>query len=816
MKEAMGGLTEKEYKKSMERDSFSDFLPWVAGEGGVYAIIDNEVCVTFECRPFPFAPPTAFDKIKDILSNIHMKKAVVSVSLYGSEYVEDFVGKMKGMNTRKLPVVDAMIEERSKFMIQSAKNGQRKINGNRYRNHRLFISLKIPNEANAASLVESFRTDLKTGGFAPKPLETEELLKTMRGFFGHEESDGYSENRPIRKQIIDRNIRFTQDGEILSFGKKHFIVQTPRCFRLDNNTINTLDAHKALGDFLGNDNLQIQDPFLYTINYVIDPSIKTSVSEKTKSLIDLGGLGSLIYSLKNKIDEYKEVETNINKQRFVSMVPVLIVKSSTKQGADQSAATASSIMGKMADLQREEILAKTMFITALPGGFYAREELSVLERDFPQSANACALFAPIQADYRGMDENYHADFIGRKGQVIGSSLFDEAGTNMNFANIGGSGGGKSVITNHMLLGHYANGVKVRGMDLGDSYKKATRITGGRYIDFDKERHIINPFDLYSTGEDAEDKTYNLDSIGETLTIMALSKSGEKTNLTNITLIDEAVREAIKSGNIYDGIDFVEAYLLDYEKGSAGMKDQARLLGMALHPFTSKGQFGSWFNGKSTLDIKNDDWVILELEKLNSQKQLFPAAVTTLMNLISADLYLGKRDGRRIFYCDEAWLIMKGHDSDSPFLKALAELIAEGYRRARKYDGSFGVCLQSLNDLNAFGPVGNVIMANAQHKTILKMDKDDLAIAKANNAASYSGLSLELIEGLKMQKGQFSEVFFDGPRGRGVARLVLDDFSYAVYTSSANENAIIESFEEQGLTTTEALHKFCEARRAGRA
>jgi conjugal transfer ATP-binding protein TraC len=66
--------------------------------------------------------------------------------------------------------------------------------------------------------------------------------------------------------------------------------------------------------------------------------------------------------------------------------------------------------------------------------------------------------------------------------------------------------------------------------------------------------------------------------------------------------------------------------------------------------------------------------------------------------------------------------------DSPIIQ---KVIEDGYRKARKYSGSFSVVTQSINDLELFGRVGKVIYSSSAFKFYLQADD----IEKAKNAAS---------------------------------------------------------------------------------
>src|SRR3546814_13537857 len=89
---------------------------------------------------------------------------------------------------------------------------------------------------------------------------------------------------------------------------------------------------------------------------------------------------------------------------------------------------------------------------------------------------------------------------------------------------------------------------------------------------------------------------------------------------------------------------------------------------------------------------------------------FNVIVMVVVNAVTQELYLSARDRPRFVLCDEAAQFMT--KSDGQDLSRLAEAFAHGYSRARKYQGSFGIVLQSMNDLTPFGGTGHALLDNA--------------------------------------------------------------------------------------------------------
>ncbi len=130
------------------------------------------------------------------------------------------------------------------------------------------------------------------------------------------------------------------------------------------------------------------------------------------------------------------------------------------------------------------------------------------------------------------------------------------------------------------------------------------------------------------------------------------------------------------------------------------------------------------------------------------------------------------------------------------------VINEGYRRARKYNGSFMIITQSILDLDSFGEVGRVINGNSAFKIYL--ESSDFDQARKQGLIEYDDFVLQLLKSVKSNPPKYSEVFFDTPFGLDVARLVVNDYDYFIYTSKPAEIAVIETMVKNGLSYHQAI------------
>jgi conjugal transfer ATP-binding protein TraC len=397
-------------------------------------------------------------------------------------------------------------------------------------------------------------------------------------------------------------------------------------------------------------------------------------------------------------------------------------------------------------------------------------------------------------------------YAGRKGQLITLDLFDPRINNYNFIVSAESGAGKSFLLNNLCQQYYAQGALIRIIDIGGSYRKLCTLCSGRYIDIGEEALVLNPFDM-GFALDGDDRQSAISMAVAIVAEMANAATRKGVTTSEWNLLKSAVQWTIDSGRSEAGIDAVRDWLGAYPAEATSDLDKvehlvpvARELAFNLRDFASSGAYGHYFNGPSTFDISADEFVVLELERLKAMPDLFNVIVMVVVNAVTQELYLSARDRPRFVLCDEAAQFMTRTDGQD--LSRLAEVFGQGYRRARKYQGSFGVVLQSMNDLLLFGGTGQVILENAATRFLLQGSTYDRAVE--NKILDYSGFVLDLLKSVRNNKPHYSEVFIDSPLGLGIARLVVDPFSYWINTSAPQEVAAFEARLRAGRSPLEAI------------
>jgi conjugal transfer ATP-binding protein TraC len=229
----------------------------------------------------------------------------------------------------------------------------------------------------------------------------------------------------------------------------------------------------------------------------------------------------------------------------------------------------------------------------------------------------------------------------------------------------------------------------------------------------------------------------------------------------------------------------------------------RDVGEQLHPFTSEGEYGTYFNGPNTMKFSNN-FMVLELEELKGRRHLQQVVLLLLIYQIQQDMYLGARDKHKVVIIDEAWDLLSEGD--------VAKFIETGYRRFRKYGGSAITITQSVTDLYD-KPSGRAIAENSANMYLLQQKSEAIEIAKKDNRLPLSQGGYDLLKTVHTVRGAYSEILFITKMGAGIGRLVVDPFHQLLYSTKAEEVEEINRRVAAGMSTAEAINSMLEERHA---
>ncbi len=303
--------------------------------------------------------------------------------------------------------------------------------------------------------------------------------------------------------------------------------------------------------------------------------------------------------------------------------------------------------------------------------------------------------------------------------------------NANMVIFAKSGSGKSYAAKLEALRLLMTGVDVMIIDPENEYERLSNAVGGSFFKISlASEHHINPFEIPIIPED-EDPADVLRGHIVNLTGLVKLMVGEVT-AEQETLLDRAITETYASREIIPGKNFtgVEPPLLkDLETVLRNMEGGAELADR-LYRFT-EGSFAGFTNHPTNIDI-NNRLIVFSLRDL--EEELRPIAMYVILNFIWTLIRASLK--KRVVFIDEAWLLMKNHDS-ATFLFGLV-------KRARKYYLGVTTITQDVEDFLS-SPFGRPIITNSSLQLLLKQAPAtlDLVAKTFNLSEGEKNLLLEV-------------------------------------------------------------------------
>jgi len=801
--------TNNEIKKMSERSKFSKYLPWIAydPEKFIYINQDDTAGFIFECFPLAFASLQTVDILEGLLRLDVPEGSILQFILFADPEITHYLNSYLSQKTRNLDVLQESAIKFTDYLYNGIK-GLEKISNIPIRNYRLFVTLKFPikkwdsKSYNIEQLQSTTKEILKGARLYPTECEVDILIDFLRRIFDNNTIHKfyYDENIPINKQIINAETIIEKNKDMLKIGNNYFKCISPKIFPKE---VSIYQTNQLFGGVMGlrSDMDQIITPYLYTLNIVYE-NLKTRIHTKCSLLLQQQSIGSFAPSLNRKKDEYLWATDELEKgTKFFRVMPLMWIFSNDEKTTIECTTKVKRMWEQQGYIMQEDkMLLDILFISSLPFGLYnIKENIEMIERDFITPSLSIAPIMPVQADFAG-GGTPRIIFIGRKGQICSLSLFDKSANNANGLVIGTTGSGKSFFVNYLTINEYANNSMIRIIDIGGSYKKLVKLCNARYLDFSPESNIcVNPF------TNVRDIDIDLPAIKSIVSQMVYSQSDDYPDEIEETIIKNSVYWAFLKEQNNATIDDIYYFLKTYPrhaseeieelKAKENIIEKAHKLAFNLKEFTSEGSYGKYFIGKSEFDISNDEFVVLELEHLTGRLDLFKVMTKLIINSVTQDLYLSDRSRNRLIIFDEFWQYGKG--------KLLKETVEGAYRRVRKYGGGIIIVTQSILDIKQFEDLGNVLLANSAFKFFL--ESPVLLQAKEDKLIDYDDFTFNILKTTQSNRPKYSEIFIDSPFGKGVVRLVVDPFSYFLYTSDAKEVYKIEKLmEEHGLSYREAI------------
>jgi hypothetical protein len=346
-------------------------------------------------------------------------------------------------------------------------------------------------------------------------------------------------------------------------------------------------------------------------------------------------------------------------------------------------------------------------------------------------------------------------FHDRFDRVVTMDLFNNKKVpNRNFLCFGPSGSGKSVFLNNYADDFIQKGGHFIVMDKGGSFKQLFDLTGGLYIDTseikdlsfniflcqqDKDGNYIISFE---DDDEVKDKVNFIIAVLQRIWKKESRLTDDESNI--LRKIIPAFYDYINENRIFPTLNEFEKYLSIYEDTKMHEKDK-ELISLhsfknALGPYIKGGDFESFLNSDSNIDIKKQRIVGFDMEGIESNEMLYDIMSYIVVDLASDKIMNLPFSVPKMLLVDEAVDFLEGHTG---------EFIAGQARKIRKKGGAVGIATQDVAFLdNVSKLVKDSLITNAGTKILLGLGGSPTAAQSAQKFLSLLDSDLELVNSLK--------------------------------------------------------------------
>lgn len=703
------------------------------------------------------------------------------------------------------------------------------------RDFRIVMSVVIPATSyddedflqEIVSIRETCATTLKTYYQFERDWEPEDLINWCALILNPHETFlkrnapylNYDDGRPIKEQIVSPNtvMRVTEDGLVYGLPQRGNEM-VAKCMSVRSYpkvcTLNTMGS--LIGDYM-------QPAIGYTSPFMITIGISTLDFEETRAATQMKSARATQKSespMAKYMPELADIkyDWDIAQRSFdegkgtlrLYHQLILFAKPEDMARAEQSAQAVWR--SRQFEIVEDTFIQIQGMLGSLPMALTPTltRDIRIAQRMTTKTIPNAVNMAPLLAEWHGVGRPV-VPMWGRRGQAMGIDLFGNTSGNYNAVICGTSGSGKSVLLNSFALSYLGIGGRVWIIDIGRSFEKLCQLVGGQYLEFTQESDIrLNPFSM-------------VEAIDEDLEMLVplfeqmISPSGplddyckRQLGMHIQSVWYERGREATVDDLAYsltnncekggpnpqatspEWVDKIRS--MTHEERQAYCDPRIRDLGVQLFPYTKDGPYGRYFVGQTNVNFDND-LIVLELEELAAKKDLQAVIMYLLMYRITQNMYL-TRDKPKLCIMDEAWALLGGSGS--------GDFIETGYRRARKYNGSFCAATQSIGDFS-LSRAAEAAMNNADWMFLLRQKAESVLALEKSDKLVMDKYMKDMLLSVKTVQGAYSEVFVHGGQmGHGVGRVLFDPFSLLLVSSKAEDFQAVRDYQARGYSIVDAL------------
>jgi conjugal transfer ATP-binding protein TraC len=772
----------------------------------LFLLADASIGFGFICRPLTGADPSVSARVNVLLNQDWPTETLLQVSLWTSPDIEESLAIMQ---TRRLKqqktIYKAMTQASIDFLRQGTGKAPETVSGARLRRSQVIVTVKLPivnprpseNElVRAAELQRATQQSLTTIGLMPDVLGADHYVRVLNTLLNWSPEAGWKDRvvpecdptQLIRDQLLDYDTALETDEKGVWLGTKRVKTlsakRTPDHFYFGS-------AKSYLGDILsGTRGIRQNTLISLTLHYpdaestrarqegvrqFITNQVNTPIARFLPALIQRKHNFDVLF------DAYGDGDRPI--RSYFGLV--LFCDDGEESAAISNARVYFRELGFQ--LLEDRYFCLPFFLNCLPFGA-ERAAIADLKRYRTLATRHAIPLLPLFGDWAGTGTPT-LNFVSRNGEHMAVSLFDTTG-NYNLCIAAESGKGKSFLTNEIIVSYLTEGAQIWTIDVGRSYENLCEVLEGDFVKFTHGSGIcMNPFEIVQNFEEEADMLAGLVSqmAAPTEKLSDFQTAGLKRVLKNLwTEKAQAM-----------SVDDIAAILC--------REDDQRLrdVGEQLFPFTSRGEYGRYFNGRNNARFSND-FTVLELEELKGRKHLQQVVLLQLIYQIQQEMYLGERNRPKIVIIDEAWDLLTEGD--------VAKFMEHGYRRFRKYGGAAVTITQSVNDLYR-NAAGRAIVENSANMYLLGQKAEVIEGMKQDRRLPLSDGGYELLKTVHTLPGAYSEIFFLTEMGSGIGRLIVDPFKRLLFSTKPEDVQALKQLRRQGLSLGDAIQQLQCSRKA---
>lgn len=791
-----------------------------AYEDGLFAVSPDRVGFGFSFSPLPWADQQTQDSLNAMLCLGFPTGTVLQVTQYTSPDIEMDLNTFRAMRKDLEPgAIHTAMLERERFLRTLTNVPVGRAMPARLRSIKTVVTVQLPTGgaqvteqklAEIRELRQVMRSTLKSAGIIADELSAEIYVRFMETVLNHGpkatwKSTPLGEHDPstlLCNQLLDGDSALDatpnglilgareekRDGETVRVGDAYVRVMSPKRWpdRVWPGT-----GFRYVADLMRGSKA-MRDPSIVTVN-IIYPDADKKRGEIQRSFAwgtqqSEGKLAKLIPDIFKQLESAKVALQALDKgDRILWAYIGAAVIAQTEDRAVQASTDLQSVFREIGfQMVEDRYAVLPLFGQLLPFG--ASEDMKLfLDRYKTRMSSSVAAILPIHGSWQGTGTPM-LTMVARDGQLMSVSPWD-TDSNMNILIAASSGSGKSFLANFLIENILSLSGRVWVIDRGYSYKRLCEALGGQYIEFDDSSDLsMNPFSMVESFDDEADVLAGI------VEVMAAPREGFD------DFAAPEVRRVLKE--VWDA----KGREMTVDDLSTALKAEAdpRLtdIGKQLFSYTSKGEYGKYFNRESTIDMSNR-FVVLELQQLSTRPTLQRLVLLQLMYVIQQGMHRASRSQKKLVLIDEAFSLLAG--------KETASFIEGWYRQLRKFGGSACICTQSVLDLYV-SQSARAMVENSAHKYLLAQKEESVEQARTEGKLHLGGdAAFRLLKSVHTAPGEYSEILFNTPRGTGVGRLIVSEFEKLLFSTKAEDVTAIDAERAKGLPLEQAIQRVIENR-----